>query len=85
MQKQDLPISAGKGKPREPDGNYGGLVDTPIFYSPALLDYQGADIRTERFCLKNISAPKGPSLEPNANYGAFVGTLVFQLQVFLND
>ena len=66
-------------------GNYGGFVDTLIFHSPVLLDYQGADIRTERFCLKQVSAPKGSGLEPNANYDVFVGTLVFQLQVFLND
>ena len=55
-----------------------------IFHSPALLNYQGTDVRTERFRSKPISVLKGLGRGPNATYCAFFGNLIFYFSAFLN-
>ena len=54
-----------------------------LFSIRAPLNYQGADIRTERFRSKPISAPKGLGRVPTANDSAFFGALFLQPGPFL--
>ena len=50
-----------------------------LFSIRAPLNYQGADVRTERCRSKPISAPKGLGRGANANSSAFSGPFFFQL------
>ena len=77
-------MSAPKGLGRGPGANYCALVGILIFYCLAILNYQGTDVRTERFRSKPISVLKGLGRGPNATYCAVFGNLIFYFPAFLN-
>ena len=57
---------------------------TLFFLIAALLNYLGADIRTEHLCSKPVPAPKGLGRGANANEAVFFRTPFFSITALLN-